>query len=808
MQTCENYIPTVQGDLIRRSGTSFIFPTKDNGVARLTPFEFSTTQAYMLEFGNLYFRFYKDYGVITLTPQNISNITQGNPAVVTYVGADTYANGDRVYLTAILGMTQLNNREFTVANVNAGANTFELSGINSTGFDAYVSGGTVAEIYEISSPYLAADLFNIKYTQSADLLYLVHPDYKQKTLNRFDHTNWTLTDLELLDGPYMSLNKTTTTLTPSATTGNGITITASAITGINNDTGFQTTDVGRLIRLKHGSTWGYVKIVGYTSTTVVTADVKSTLGGVGATTDWRLGLFSDTTGYPATVMFHEDRLFFGGCPEAPQRIDGSKSGDYTNFAPTETDGTVAANNAVSYSFNANDVNATRWLTSDEKGLLSGTVAGEWATKPSTQGEALSPTNISAKRATTEGSEDIQPVQSGKSTLFVQRGGRILREMNYYYDVDGFRSTNLTDLADHVLQGGVKQIAYQRTPQPVVWCCRNDGVLAALTYTRDLDSLRAGWSRQIIGGTSDAAGTAAKVESVATLIAVDQTRQELWTIVNRRINGGTKRYIEVLTKFFEDEDSYIDQFFVDSGLTFDNPKAITAATQANPIVLTVVGHGLSNGDEFIVQGIMGMTELNTNSYKAANITANTLEVQTIGGANVDGTAFSAYVSGGFIRKKVTTISGLNHLEGQSIDILGDGAVQPARTVTNGKITLQYSAGKVHMGFGYLSRGQTLRIEAGAADGTAVGKTRRIHRVGFLLHRSLNIKVGSSFDKLDRWIFRRFSDLFGHPSDLFTGIKANNVAFNYDFENYICWEQDQPLASRILAIMPQMVTQDRG
>jgi len=164
LRTCLNYIPTVQGDLLRRSGTSFIFPTKDNGEARLVSFEFSTTQAYMLEFGNLYFRFFKDYGIITNTAQNISNVTQANPAVVTYVGADTYANGDRITINGVVGMTQLNNREFIVANVNTGANTFELSGINSTGFDAYVSGGTVAEIYEIVSPYATADLFKVKHT--------------------------------------------------------------------------------------------------------------------------------------------------------------------------------------------------------------------------------------------------------------------------------------------------------------------------------------------------------------------------------------------------------------------------------------------------------------------------------------------------------------------------------------------------------------------------------------------------------------------------------------------------------------------
>ena len=803
LKTCLNYIPNIQGDLIRRSGTAFIFPTKDNMEARLVPFEFSTTQAYMIEFGNTYFRFYKDYGIITNTPVVISGATQANPVVITAV-AHGFSNADRVTINAVSGMTQLDNREFVVANVTA--NTFELQGINGTGYDAYTSGGTAAEIYEIVSPYIAADLFKVKHTQSADVLYLTHPDYPPKKLQRFAHNNWTITDIEFLDGPYMNTNVTTTTLTPSATSGS-VTITASAVTGINSNQGFLSTDVGRYIRLKQGSTFGYALITAWTSTTQVTALVKSNFASTAATTNWRLGLYSETTGYPAAVMFHEDRLFFAGVPDFPQRIDGSKSGDYENFAPTATDGTIASDNAVSFSFNANDVNANRWLASDEKALLAGTVAGEWATRPSSQSEALSPTNITAKRATTEGSEDIQPVQSGKSVLFIQRGGRIVREMNYYYDVDGFRATNLTELAEHVTMSGIKQMTYQKIPQPIIWCVRNDGVLAALTYSRDLDNLRAGWHRHTIGGYSDSAQSAAIAESIAALISSDQVRQDVWVIVQRKINGATKRYVEYITKAFEDDDLQRDAFFVDGGLTFDNPKTITASTQATPVVITAPSHGISNGDKVLITSIKGMDELNGGTYIAANVAANTLELTEVeGGGNVNGTGFDPYVSGGEIRKLVSTISAINHLEGELVSILADGAVQPNKTVTNGKITLSIPAATVTMGYTYNSDGETLRIEAGSADGTALGKTRRIHLVGMLLHRTLGLKIGSSFSKLDTVTFRRTSDPMTRAPGLFTGIISKSVAFNYDFENYICWRQDQPLPGRVLAIMPQMVEYD--
>lgn len=808
---CKNYIPTIQGGLTRRPGTMYVSPVKDSTKStRLIPFEFSTTQAYMLEFGNQYIRFYKDNAQITLTPQNITGITQANPAVLTYAGADTYANGDKVYVSGVSGMTQINNREFTVAAVNVGANTFQLSGVDSSAYGAYTSGGTVAEIYEISSPYVEADLFQIKYTQSADVLYLVHPSYAPRKLSRTAHTSWTLTAISFLDGPYLNTNTTTTTITPSAATGVGITLTASAITGINNDTGFQTTDVGRFIRVKEGAVWGYALITAWTSTTVVTATVVNTLTNTTAKLNWRLGVWSTTTGFPGTVTFHEDRLGFGGVTTYPQRIDLSKTGDYENFAPSATDGTVASDNAIGFSLNSNTVNAVRWMTSDEKGMLVGTVGGEWNVRPSSQGEALTPTNVTAKPTTQYGSEDAQPVQVGKASLYIQRAARKLREMNYFYDVDGFRATDLTILAEHISESGFKQIAYQKEPQTIIWCVREDGILVGMTYERNSDQLNAAWHRHTFGGVSDAAGSDTIVESVAVIPSADGTREDVWFIVKRYINGSTVRHIEYMTKLFDDSTEQRDAYFVDAGLTYDAPIAVSGATRANPVVVTINSHPFSNGDNIRFADILGMEELNGNTYTVANKTANTVELTNENGVsgNVDGTAFSAYISGGKARKLVSTITGLNHLEGASISVLGDGAVQPNVTVSGGSITLSTAAATVQMGYGYNSDAQLLRLEAGAADGTALGKTRRVHRAGFLLHRTLGLKLGLNFDELNEVTFRTSSDPLTRAPSLFTGIISETLQADYDFENQICWRQSQPLPGIVLAVMPQMVLQDRG
>lgn len=732
LDTCENYIPILQGPVVRRSGTQFINEVKTSSAkTRLVAFEFSVTQAYIIEFGNQYLRFYRNYGQIQATP-------------------------------------------------------------------------SVA--YEISTPYTTADLFELNFEQSADTLYIAHPDYFPRKLERSGHTAWSLLLLDLGDGPYLPENPTSTTLTPSAASGSGITLTASATTGINGGAGFSSDDVGRYIRMLEGTTWGIVVITGYTSSTVVTCDVTRSLTNTNAKTAWRMDLWNEFEGYPGVVTFHEDRLCYSGMENYPQRVDMSETGEYESFAPTELDDEIIASNAVSFTLNATDVNAVRWMLSDEKGLILGTVGGEWIVRPSSQGEALTPTNVTAKRSTTFGSAAVQAIQLGKAGLFVQRAGRKIREITYYFDVDGFRAPDLTVLAEHVTTSGVVEMARTKEPQPILWCARTDGVLAGLTYERETGSFKAAWHRHIIGGQSDAAGTDSIVESVAAIPSENGNRDDLWMIVQRYVDGGVVRYIEYLTKIFDDATEQKDGFFVDSGLTYDNPKTITGISQADPAVVTAA-NDFNNGDKVLISAVKGMTDVNTESYLVQSATTASFEITDLTGNDIDSTAFGAYVSGGEVRKYVTNLSGLSHLEGEEVAICADGAVQPNKTVSSGAITLTNSATTVHIGLAYNSNLKMLRIDAGSADGTSIGKTRRIHRVAFMFHRTLGIMFGDSFDNLEEIIFRTSADKMGRATALYTGLKEQTIDMDYDTENQICVRQNTPLPGMILAIAPQMNTQDR-
>lgn len=218
LASCQNFIVMRQGGLTRRPGFKLVHQLRDmSEAARLVRFEFNVEQAYVVCFNDSFIRFFTLGGIVTAAAQNITGISKASPGVVTYSGTDTYANGDRVLITGVVGMTEVNNREFTVANVDTGNNTFELSGVDTSTYGTWSSGGTVAEIYEIASPYAAADLADLQFAQSGDTLYIAHADYAPRKLVRTSETSWAISTISFDDGPYLDEDVSVTTMTPAET---------------------------------------------------------------------------------------------------------------------------------------------------------------------------------------------------------------------------------------------------------------------------------------------------------------------------------------------------------------------------------------------------------------------------------------------------------------------------------------------------------------------------------------------------------------------------------------------------------------
>ena len=557
-KTMENFLVHPQGAATRRVGTQFIAEVKDSSKkTRLIPFEFSTTQTYILEFGNQYIRFYKDKG----------QIVTGSPAAA----------------------------------------------------------------YEISSPYLEAELFDIKFAQSADVMYLCHPNHDVRKLSRTGHTSWTLTTVSFTGSPSLP------------------------ISGSNNR--------------------------------------------------------------PSCVSFYEQRLAFAGTNNNPQTIWFSKAGDYENF----TTGTNA-DDAMIYTIASNQVNAIRYLKA-QRTLIVGTSGGEFTVSADGTDASITPTNINIKKQSSYGSANVDAVAAGNAVLFLQKAKRKIRELAYNFDSDSYVAPDLTILNDIVTESGIVQMEWQQEPDNILWCVREDGQLAALTYQRS--EAVVSWHRHILGGSFN--GGNAVVESIAS-ISGDLNEDELWVIVKRTVNGATVRYIECFSDFDFDETEATDFKFLDSHLNYSGAST-------------------------------------------------------------------------------TTLSGLSHLEGQTVSILADGSVHANKTVSSGSITLDRAVTKACVGLAYDSILQTMRIEGGAAEGTSQGKTKRISKVVLRLFETVGVKVGPSLSNLEVVPFRTTSSNLSAPVDtLIEGDKEIEFDDDYNSDGYIFIKQDQPLPASILAIYPTLVTND--
>lgn len=859
--TLLNAIIQPHGGVTRRPGTRFIAKTKhaDQSV-RLAPFRFNQEQAYILEFGDRYLRFYRDEGQVTGPDMNGATVTNGDFAS-NITGWTDNSNGTGAIshdaangrLNLDGGGTIANRARATQQVVNANAETdnplirFEVhgdvgdrivAGFGSLGSPTGVrevgvgfhcvelqpsSGPPADDFYveflhdraktiqvdnvevidgvavEIGTPYGAADVFRLKFAQSADTLYIAHPDYPPHKLLRYADDEWSLERIDFHDGPYLDENTSEVTLAPAATSGTTVNVIAS-------QTMFQAEDVGRAVRIKHGSTWGWGRIVGFTSGTVVVVDVKSDFGGTGAVTAWRLGAWgaiptspvslTDTnaaqvraTGWPSCVTFHEQRLCWAGEKGSPQMFRASKSADFENMAPTDADGTLQDDSALSYRIGADQANAILWMAS-QRSLVLGTQGGTWPVRASSLDEPITPTNIQFKRANTYGSADVQPVNAGDVTLYLSPTGRKLRELAYVFERDNFAAPDLSILSEHITVGGVVQMDFAQEPNGAAFMARADGTLLGLTYNREQEVI--GWQRHRLGGGFQ--GGTAKWESVAVIPAPDGSHDQVWGVVARTINGTDVKCVEYLEAEFDlsGADEIEDAYFVDCGLSLDNPVAITGATRADPVVITAAAHGFSNGDPLDINDVVGMTELNGNRYTAANVTTDEFELQ-----GTDGTGFGAYAAGGKARKAVTSIAGADHLNGAAVEVVADGVYVGQKIPSGGAFTLTQPASRVHAGFGYETDIVTLPLSAPAPDGSSEGKTKRVGEVVLRFHRSSGAKTGPDFSLMDVVPFDAGATA-DDPVPLFSGTKCVNFPGGYDEDGIVALRQDAPLPMTVLSL----------
>jgi hypothetical protein len=821
LQECINWAVMRQGGLDRRTGTIFAgrvkFHDKKTGVLA---FEFSEDQAYTLEWGDLYVRFWTNGGRVEEAGQTITGATQADPCVITIVGHG-YVNGDSVYIAGVGGMVELNGEEYIVANKTNDA--FELTGVDSSGFTAFTSGGTASLITEVATPYVEDDLVKIQVEQSGDVIYIGCEGYAPRKLIRAGETSWSIEVVDFKDGPYLAENETATTLTPAntggltpkmtnntspsgtanaasdsadawkafdrdpevnySTAGNALgwisfaagsskvadrywlqvsktaseadrtptawefqgyngsvwitldkrageegwaasetryyefvnvvvyssyrlkwtsvdggttstiaelginiagddqtafNLTASTATGINDDAGFLTTDVGRSIRLMGSdSLWRWARIVSRTSSTVVTIRLYGhALPDLNPIQRWKMSAFY-VDNYPRCVAFFEERLGWAATPLSPRTVWLSKTLAYEDMGDSQP---VVGDDALELAMTGGKLNMVAWM---EEGadLKIGTSGSARTIGANDLSSGFSATNVKQRRHTTVGASLIRPVTIEDTTIFVDRRKTRLHEFAFDYERGGYATPELTILSDHLFLSGALNIAYQQNPGNLIWVPVVNGRVVTVTYHKE---------QQIVGcAPQEFGGTGVFVESACT-IPTTTDGDQTWFVVKRTIDGETRRYIEYGSPPFTSDSDLEDACFADSALMYDGAST-------------------------------------------------------------------------------TTLSGLDHLEGETVGVLGDGIDLGDATVAGGAITLPggASASKATVGLRYLSTGKTLRLpQAGNQDGGHLGRLARINEVIIDLLNTAGLEAGTP-TRTEDVALRSLDDDLETPQTLKTG-----------------------------------------
>lgn len=609
----------------------------------------------------------RQYSVSTL--KNMIALKQG-PA--TRRGATVYVSEviDSANRCALLSFESSDKRSYII----------EVSDLNFRIYKDYAQVESGGSPIDIVTPYAQADLFDdnnvllLQTAQSADVLYIVHPDYPPYALSSTNDTTWTLTEMSFSDGPYLDENSTTTTMSIT-----GGTVTASSSV-------FSSTDVGRLLRIKDGTHWDTCKITGYTSGTSVTVFY----GGhtISATTSWRLGVYSDTTGYPSCITFFQDRVALA----KDDRYDMTTTGGYSPtefaFAPSNSAGDVADDNAISGRVPSGLVNTIQWMSSNQRGLVIGTSKEEFLIRASNYGEALTPSNATSTVISGAGGSNVQSVRTMFGSLFIQQSRRKVYDMIYDYQKDSLAPQDLTLAAEHITRGSIIGAAYQREPINVIWFVKDTGEMVGMTHYPDQDVFA--WHRHTIGGVSDVNGNNSIVESIAVIPSPSGDKDDLWMIVKRYINGQTVRYIEYLRPYCDDDIAIENSACCDSRFTYDSTAT-------------------------------------------------------------------------------SVVTGLSHLEGETVKVMVDGKSHPDLTVSSGSVTLANgrTGSKIHIGLAYTWQVKTRELEIKLANGdTAQGKTKRVSDFILRLYRSLGIGYGKPDGDVYEYDFEHGQEYNETPS-LFTG-----------------------------------------
>jgi len=715
LSLCRNFTTLPHGPAARRPGFEFVNECKDSTRAvRIIPFSFSSTQTVVLEFGHQYVRFHINGGTLLENTVTISYIV-GN--TVNTIAAHGYATGDWVYV---------GNRYHKVTVVNS--DTFTTTDLFNATSNA--TGTTAARVYTLASGYPDTALFDLHFTQSADVITITHPSYPTRELARLGATNWTFTDVSFAapsvvptgvtatatvavaanlttqkycvtavqpDGVTESLASTQATASNNLSlAGNYNTITWSAVSGVTRY---------NVYKLR-GGVYGYIGRAVSPTLSIVDDNVLADTSR--SPPENIIGLNSGAGDYPGAVAYHEQRRWLAGTNLKPQVVWATRTGTESNLTSS-----IPSQDADGMEFRAanSQYNQIRHLI-PLGDLMALTAGGEFRIYAE-GAPAITPTSVTIKGQGGMGASNVQPVVTAGSILYVQAQGSRVRELGYGGEAAnyGYRSIDVSMMAPHRFNGyTLKQLAFVRAPDPTLWAVRDDGVLLGLTYLPDQKVY--GWHAHDTDGA---------FESVA--VVAEGNEDVLYAVILRTVNGRSVRYVERLhTRVFVNA---ADAFYVDSGLTYSGTP-------------------------------------------------------------------------------VNSVYGLWHLEGKTVQILADGAVESTKVVTNGAVTIGTPASKIHMGLPYVSDLRTLPLSIESQMAAGQGTAKNITKIHVRVSQSSLVKAGPDFARLRAYPARAVSDPYGSPPALRDGELTLGIDPQWSQDGAVCARQDEPLPLTVLSMVLEFQT----
>jgi hypothetical protein len=766
----ENFIPLVQGPARRRQGSRYVASTKNNGKAWLRPFQASNIEQYTCEFGDRYIRFYTDHGQLLNSSGGIYELA------TPYLLADLTTDEG----TCALQMIQSNDILYIVHPLYAPAK-LERTGVGTFVFIANAVGvsknGPFKDLNSDESIQISAssDTGNITLSASTGIFLdgMVGKYFYLQEGTKILVPQWEFNKVIAAAGVRRRSNsinyESLAGATYPVTTGN---VKPTHLSGsrFDGDAGAQWdyTDDGTGVVL-------ITSLVGAQPTSVVNATVikrlpySITATPGGSTHRWAPAAWTANDGFPESVCFFRERLVFS----RGQTIWMSVAADFENFSALEG-GQVLADSAIVMTIAADKKDQIEWMKAESQ-LLVGTASGEFAVGEYSNGAPLGPANVRAQRQSLFGSRAIVPITVGAAVLFLEKGGRRVREMSFDIRQSQYQSVDVTVLAEHVTKttgispsrqpngyDGILDWTFATRPDHVLWSVRADGVLLGFTYNREQDVT--GWHRHKLGyQTSGEGGLWGIVESVCAIASPDGTQEDLWLVVRR----GDNRHVEWIGQPVQTE-------------VLNTPWGGGQITGIRN-ELTLPWDRLNDGslwelDAFYVDGGLSRTP----SLRYADPHAP---------------------------DTVATVTGLDHLENLVVQVLADGAPHPDCVVVGGAITLDRPAYTVHVGLNSPAILETMEIAAPTPDGTSAGKLKRASWVVARFLQSVGGYVGPDAQHLEQLRYRTPHTRMDTYVPFFTGDKRVDFPGSYEGQLRVYVLQDQPLPMTVVALIPTFAVRDR-